>query len=200
MDPPWQSKSTSRAKVYNTRYDTNRTIDRVFCELPLESLCKEGCFILLWVTNDPSCMERAMSSSLLCFTGRAFFARRGITHISTAYWVKTTKGGAPLVPLSCPSRETFRCFILLMRSFERLIVGRYIRHASPPGKRVKREKSVVKEELLHTVYQLNGPNKGNAPSVSAHPCEDWQVPAIPFLVSSVSFHSRKPDCAEFSFM
>ena len=87
-----------------------------------------------------------------------------------------------------------------MRSFERLIVGRYIRHVSPPGKRVKREKSAVKEELLHTVYQLNGPNKGNAPSVSAHLCEDWQVPAIPFLVSSVSFHSRKPDCAEFSFL
>ena len=200
MDPPWQSKSTSRAKVYNTRYNTNRTIDRVFRELPLESLCKEGCFILLWVTNDPSCMERAMSSLLLCFTDRDFFARRGITHVSTAYWVKNTKGGAPLVPLSCPSRETFRFFILLMCSFERLIVGRYTNHASPPEKRVKREKNAVKEELLHTVYQLNGPNKGNAPSVSAHVCEDWRVPAIPFLVSSVSFHSRKPDCAEFSFL
>ena len=141
-----------------------------------------------------------MLSSLLCFTGRDFFAQRGITHISTAYWVKTTKGGAPLVPLSCPSRETFRFFILLMRSFERLIVGRYIRQPSPPEKRVKREKSAVKEELLHTVYQLNGPTKGNAPSVSAHLCEDWVVPAIPFLVSSVSFHSRKPDCAEFSFL
>ena len=87
-----------------------------------------------------------------------------------------------------------------MCSFERLIVGRYSRDASPPRKRVKQEKSSVKEELLHTVYQLSGANKGNAPSISAHMCEDSLVPQIPFVVSSVSFHSRKPDCTEFSFL
>lgn len=38
---------------------------------------------------------------------RHFFREKNIVHVTTAYWVKVTLKGDPLVPLSCPSRETY---------------------------------------------------------------------------------------------
>lgn len=200
MDPPWPSKSTARAKIYNARRRTEETIDRVFDELPLHSLCKEGCFILVWLTNDPRCMERAMLPLCTAVIRREFFRKKGIVHVTTAFWVKTTQGGAPLVPLSCPSRETFDCVSPLSCSFERLLVGRYSGDAIGSEKRRRVDVDDAKEELLHRVYQLNGTNKGKSPVIAHHSCKPGAVPLVPFVVSTVSFHSRKPNCTEFSFL
>ena len=241
-------------------------IDRVFDELPLSSLCKEGCYILVWLTNDPKCMERAMLSPCGAVTYREFFRGKGIVHLTTAFWVKTTQGGAPLVPLSCPSRETFGCVHCVSGSFERLLVGRYGGDAPCAEKRnmdtddamctekrkvdtgdapcaekkrkvgtddapcaekrkvgtgdapcAEKKRKVdtddatcaekrnmdtddAKEELLHRICQLNGPRRGESPAIAHHSCEPNVLPRVPFVVSTVSFHSRKPNCTEFSFL
>ena len=47
---------------------------------------------------------------------------------------------------------------------------------------------------------INGPNKGQFPAIAHHSCKPGSVPLVPFVVSPVSFHSRKPNCTEFSFL
>lgn len=79
-------------------------------------------------------------------------------------------------------------------------MGRYGGDAIGSEKRRRVDVDDAKEELLHRVYQLNGPNKGKSPVIAHHSCEPGAVPQVPFVVSTVSFHSRKPNCTEFSFL
>lgn len=122
------------------------------------------------------------------FTLRKFFAMKNIAHLTTAFWVKTTGDRRPLVPLSCPSRETF----------ERVVVGRWNGSLGNPTKRIQLSVDPLTDELAHNVYQLSGKKRGQAAPICSHEC--ILLPKIPLLFSSVSFHSRKPDCTEFSFV
>ena len=57
-----------------------------------------------------------------------------------------------------------------------------------------------KEELLHHVYQLAGKQCGSLLPQQPHLCNSTWLNQIPCIVSSCSFHSRKPDCREFDFL
>ena len=67
----------------------------------------------------------------------------------------------------------------------------------------KRQKISIpkeKEELLHHVYQLAGKQCGTLLPQQPHLCNSTWINQIPCVVSSCSFHSRKPDCREFDFL
>ena len=113
---------------------------------------------------------------------------KNIAHLTTAFWVKTTGDNRPLVPLSCPTRETF----------ERVVVGCWKGSVKTSPKRVRRSVDPLMDECAHKVYQLSGKRRGEAAPICSHEC--ILLPKVPFLISSVSFHSRKPDCTEFSFV
>ena len=113
---------------------------------------------------------------------------KNIAHLTTAFWVKTTGDNRPLVPLSCPTRETF----------ERVVVGCWKGSLENTSKRMQLSVNPVVDEYTHKVYQLSGKKRGEAGPVCSHEC--ILLPTIPFLFSSVSFHSRKPDCMDFSFV
>ena len=87
-------------------------------------------------------------------------------------------------------------------SFERLVIGRYSKDKKVEFKE-KRQRvniSVEKDDLVHHVYQLAGKQFGEHLPERHHECEvDWQQP-IPCVISSVSFHSRKPNCEKFDFL
>lgn len=159
---------------------------------------QENCYILVWITNNPcvygACVVGAIKSHVI---SSRFFAEKDITHITTAYWVKVTSEGAPLVPLSCPTRETYLHLVILSLSFERVVVGQYSQHETESSKR----HCIITESYLwscaHEVKQLSGESKGRSCTVCTHQCE---VNRIPFIISTVSFHSRKPNCEQFSFL
>lgn len=67
------------------------------------------------------------------------------------------------------------------------------------GKRVHQSILSEKDDLLHHVYQLSGKNKGMCGVTKKHPCDCAEL-FLPFLISPVSFHSRKPNCIEFDFL
>lgn len=130
---------------------------------------------------------------------RHFFEQHGIVHITTAYWIKVTQSMQPLVPLSCPTRETYTLFGSINR-FERIVVGRVLKNDQFEAKRVNIHVSSAKNDFLHHVYQLAGKKAGTHLPERQHPCNPTQLQQIPCLVSTVSFHSRKPNCLEFDFL
>ena len=88
-----------------------------------------------------------------------------------------------------------------LNRFERVVIGKYITHTEEmKSKRVKVETETEREDVIayaHEVKQLSGSRTGISCEICNHECEVIQ---IPFIVSSVSYHSRKPNCELFDCM
>lgn len=79
-------------------------------------------------------------------------------------------------------------------------MGQYRNQSDHQTKKVRIDISDEKNDLLHHVYQLAGKNSGTHLPDRFHSCDPSFIPSIPCVVSSVSFHSRKPNCDEFAFL
>ena len=78
------------------------------------------------------------------------------------------------------------------------MIGKYIVQTKEMQlKRVKLGGETENEDVFsyaHEVKQLSGALTGMSCEICSHDCE---VKQIPFIVSSVSYHSRKPNCELF---
>ena len=91
-----------------------------------------------------------------------------------------------------------------MHSFERVVVGRFVKEKDGEDSVMTNEDMKRRKvdhgqlwSLGHEVKQLSGKRTGVPCSVCDHQCA---LRSIPFIVSTVSYHSRKPNCELFSFL
>lgn len=187
----------NRARLYSKRSSDWSIIEDVFSAFSPSKLCNDNCIILVWITNNPVCMEYVLYPLLVLFISSRFFAEKDITHTATAYWVKVTSKGDPLVPLSCSSRETYLVYLVFYLRFERVVIGQYSQRLTDTSKRQCIDTKSLLWSCAHEVKQLSGESKGRSCPICVHHCE---VEKIPFIISTVSFHSRKPNCEQFSFL
>ena len=86
-------------------------------------------------------------------------------------------------------------------SFERVVVGKFVRDSDVMTNEEDTKRRRVEHGQLwslgHEVKQLSGKKTGVSCSVCDHTCV---LRSIPFIVSTVSYHSRKPNCELFSFL
>lgn len=101
MDPPWENKSISRSKRYQTYHHTH-----VAKLSPLIEHCADetGCWIAVWVTNKPLYRQYILET---------LFPQWSCKYICTHYWLKLAQDGQPVTPL-----ESFHRL-----PFEQLVVG-----------------------------------------------------------------------------
>ena len=82
-----------------------------------------------------------------------------------------------------------------------MVIGKYFTQTEElKSKRVKVREETENEDVssyAHEVKQLSGALTGTSCEICNHDCE---VKQIPFIVSSVSYHSRKPNCELFDCM
>ena len=68
IDPPWPNKSVKRSKLYHQSFIDFDSLSSLFNQIPIVSLCKENCYILVWITNDPRCMDLVLCLILFLFS------------------------------------------------------------------------------------------------------------------------------------
>lgn len=90
-----------------------------------------------------------------------------------------------------------------MHSFERVVVGKFVKERDDTMMTNEDDAKKRKVEhgqlwsLGHEVKQLSGKKAGVPCSVCDHKCA---LHSVPFIISTVSYHSRKPNCELFSFL
>ena len=97
LDPPWENKSVKRSK----RYDT-LSFDEI-ASLPMQELCKDGCMIIIWVTNKQKIMK---------WVKETLFKKWGVTFITEWHWVKLTTAGEPVFPWDSLHKKPYETMLL----------------------------------------------------------------------------------------
>ncbi|KAI9339563.1 MT-A70-domain-containing protein, partial [Zopfochytrium polystomum] len=122
MDPPWPNTSVSRYKNYKPTTD----IYSLFT-LPVPSLLSQTAVVAVWITNRPRVAR---------FVRNKLFPAWGLEPVATWVWLKVTRNGEPVLPIS-GSRHR--------RSYEPILIGQRVGRDKrvPAALQLEREKMVV---------------------------------------------------------
>ncbi|GMF25441.1 unnamed protein product [Phytophthora lilii] len=102
MDPPWQNKSVSRGKHYDTFDHTellNVNISRIADQ--------DDCILAVWVTNRPRYMAYLREQALPAW---------GFTFHACWYWLKLSKSGELVTPLDSTHRLPVETLMIAYRA------------------------------------------------------------------------------------
>ncbi|ETP52296.1 hypothetical protein F442_02656 [Phytophthora nicotianae P10297] len=102
MDPPWQNKSVSRGKRYNTFDHT----DLLRINIPHIADPNE-CILAVWVTNRPRYMTYLREQALPSW---------GFTYHACWYWLKLSKNGELVTPLDSTHRLPVETLLVAYRA------------------------------------------------------------------------------------
>ena len=100
LDPPWENKSVKRSKQYSTLSFS------AIGSLPFHDLCREGCLVIVWVTNKQKIVDWVKES---------LFKKWNIVFLTQWHWVKLAANGEPVFPWDS----------LHKKPYETLLVGCY---------------------------------------------------------------------------
>uniref|UniRef100_A0A7N1A3V0 Methyltransferase-like protein 2 n=1 Tax=Kalanchoe fedtschenkoi TaxID=63787 RepID=A0A7N1A3V0_KALFE len=98
VDPPWENGSARQKSMYPT------LPNKYFLSLPIKKLAHtEGAIVALWVTN---------REKLRSFVERELFAKWGVKHVATYYWLKVKADGSLISELDLFHHRPYECLLL----------------------------------------------------------------------------------------
>jgi N6-adenosine-specific RNA methylase IME4 len=185
-DPPWESKSVRRSGRYECFESEHH---RRLLSLPVSSLLSatEGCFVAVWVTNNPS-LVRFVREELLAAWGAPI-------HAATWHWLKVCDDGRPVLPLRAEAERNHR------KPYEQLIIGfkppavvATMPHTAPSSALVAAAAANPTAAGAGPAGRGEGPTPGNG--LAHHLPESFPREFTILSVPGVGQHSRKPQLGE----